>query len=79
MENIILKVLRNVLHMIKEKTKNLPSYGYIRVKSNAISTSRSILERAVLFEGFTEVKTSSSIDTKEKVENKLCQKVKKKF
>ena len=65
-------VLRNVLHMIKERVKSFPSYGYIRVKSNTISASRSILERAVLFEGFTQLKTSSSISTKEKVEKKGC-------
>jgi len=67
-----LTVLRNVLHMIKERAKSFPSYGYIRVKSNTISASRSILERAVLFEGFTQIKTSSSISTKEKVEKKDC-------
>ena len=72
MENKILAVLRNVLHMIKERIKSFPSYGYIRVKSNAISTSRSILERAVLFESFTQVKTSASINTKEKMEKKGC-------
>ena len=72
MENIILMGLRNVLHMIKERIKSFPNYGYIRVKSNAISTSRSILERAVLFEGFTQVKTSASISKKEKVEKKDC-------
>ena len=65
-------VLGNVLRMIKERVKNFPSYGYIRVKSNAISTSRSILERAVLFEGFTQVKISSSISTKAKVAKKGC-------
>lgn len=74
MENIILTVLRNVLRMINERIKKFPSYGYIRVKSNAISKSRSVLERAVLFEEFTQVKTSSSISTKEKVEKKDCDK-----
>lgn len=64
--------LRNVLRMIKERIKSFPSYGYIRVKSNAISASRSILERAVLFEGVTQVKISASISTKEKMEKKDC-------
>jgi len=67
-----LAFLRNILRMIKERIKSFPSYGYIKVKSNAIFASRSILERAVLFEGFTQVKTSASISTKEKMEKKGC-------
>ena len=65
-----MKFARNVLRMIKEKAINLPSYGYIRIKSNSIAASRSILERAVLFEGFTQIKTTSSTKTREKVEKK---------
>lgn len=65
-------VLRNVLRMIKEKTKNLPVYGYIRIKSNTIAASRSILERAVLFEESTRIKISSHISRREKAEKKDC-------
>jgi len=56
--------------MIKERTKSSPSYGYIRIRSNTITMSRSILERAVLFEGSNQTKISLGISTKEKVEKK---------
>ena len=74
MGRITLSNVGSVLRMIKERVRNFPVYGYIGIKSKTISASRSILERASLFEGYTPMKTSSSISTREKVAKKGCDK-----
>ena len=56
--------------MAKEKLKIVPNYGYIKFKSNAIVSNKSILERAILFNGVAPNKAYSGLKTREKVGKK---------
>ena len=56
--------------MVKETLKYIPNFGYIKLKSNIITSNKSILERAVLFERVTQISTSSRLKTEEKAGKK---------